>query len=406
MNRYVRHRRYLLTIALLCLGVIAPASYAHSTYEAALLLDFTGGEVRAELQLPLERMSIAFGKPISLRTLGSDRAALTQYLLDRFYAQSPDGRPFETRLVTPPQIETVDSSLYVVARFVLQPQTASSLDSFDIRDDILLDSIPSQITLVSMRSDWSKGIFANNPQLIGVLHGKTRSLTVDRTDRSWLRGFGSIFRLGIRHIAEGNDHLLFLLALLLPAPLLAFRHRWVGVAGVRRSLVRILKVVTAFTVGHSITLALAALGLVSVPGRAVEVLIAGSILVSAIHAIRPLFPGREAGIAAFFGLVHGLAFATTLSALGLGRSERVASILAFNLGIESMQLVAIAGTMPSLLLLSRTRTYPIFRIGGALFAGFASLGWISERLFDIHTSVDMWSTAWPIRRAGLHFRSS
>ena len=149
-----------------------------------------------------------------------------------------------------------------------------------------------------------------------------------------------------------------------------------------------MRVVTAFTLGHSITLALAALGILQIPSRPIEVLIAASILVSAIHAMYPLFPGREAGIAGFFGLIHGLAFATTLGELGLGRWERVASILGFNLGIETMQLVVVVATMPSLILLSRTRTYSMLRVSGALFAGVASLCWIAERMFSIHTSVD------------------
>jgi hypothetical protein len=202
-------------------------------------------------------------------------------------------------------------------------------------------------------------------------------------------GFSSLFRLGIRHIAEGTDHLLFLLALLLPAPLLVVRSRWADFAGVRRSLLQILSVVTAFTVGHSITLAVTASGLVHVSNRPVEVLIAFSILVSAAHALRPLFPGREALIAVFFGLIHGLAFAATLGRLGLGRWERVLSILAFNLGIEAMQLIVVAAIMPSLLLLSRTRGYFVLRIGGALFAGLAAVGWIAERLLGVRNSVDV-----------------
>src|SRR5947209_2218343 len=177
-------------------------------------------------------------------------------------------------------------------------------------------------------------------------------------------GFASIFRLGMRHISEGTDHLLFLLSLLLPAPLMLSGSRWAGFAGVRHSLLQILKVVTAFTVGHSITLALASLGMLRVPRRPIEVLIAVSILLSAIHALRPLFPGREAVIASFFGLIHGLAFATTLEQLGLSRWQRVGGILGFNLGIESMQLIVVAATMPSLLLLSRTRAYGTLRAGG------------------------------------------
>ena len=200
--------------------------------------------------------------------------------------------------------------------------------------------------------------------------------------------FSSLFHLGMQHIAEGTDHLLFLLVLLLPAPLLAVGSRWQGVASVRQSLLHIAGIVTAFTIGHSLTLTLAAMNVVHVPSRPVEALIALSILVSAIHALRPIFPGREAWIASFFGLIHGLAFATTLDRLGLSRWDRVVGILAFNLGIEAMQLLVVALIMPSLLLLSRTRTYSKLRVGGAIFAGVASSAWIAERVFGVQTPVD------------------
>ena len=207
---------------------------------------------------------------------------------------------------------------------------------------------------------------------------------------TWLKGFqfASLFQLGMRHIAEGTDHLLFLLVLLLPAPLLVSGSRWSLPISVRQSLLRILGIVTAFTIGHSFTLTLAAVGAAEVPSRPVEVLIAVSIFVSAVHAFRPIFPGKEAWVAAFFGLIHGLAFAATLDRLGLGRWERVAGILAFNLGIETMQMFVVAVILPSLILLSRTGAYPVLRIGGALFAGAASLGWMAERLLDVQAPVD------------------
>ncbi len=204
----------------------------------------------------------------------------------------------------------------------------------------------------------------------------------------YLGGFGSMFRLGMRHIGEGTDHLLFLLALLLPAPLLAIGSRWGAHSGVRNSFIHIVRVVSAFTIGHSITLAFAGFGLVRVPSRPIEILIAFSILVSAAHALRPLFPGRESWIAVLFGLLHGLAFATTLDHLGLHWWERLVSILGFNLGIETMQLVVIAAVMPSLVLLSCTPAYKPGRVGGALFAMLASAGWLMERVLNIQTSTD------------------
>ncbi len=361
---------------------------AHSMYQSAVMLDFDSRGVRAELQLPLERMEIVLGHHIGRQLSPDDQARSAEYVVSHFHAHSSAG-PFHLRLSAPLAIDQVDGAPYVVAHLILTPPAQPMPAAFDLQTDVLLDRIPSQVTLVSIRSDWSNSVFANDPQLIGVIRSASPVVTVDRTGGNWFNGFVSIFKLGIRHIAEGTDHLLFLLALLLPAPLLFSASRWSGPASIRQSLVRILKVVTAFTVGHSMTLALAALGFVHVPSRPIEVLIAASILVSAVHAIRPIFPGREAAIAAFFGLVHGLAFATTLGELGLGHWERVASIFAFNLGIETMQLVVVVATMPSLILLSRTSAYPIARVSGALFAALASGGWIAERLFGRHTSVDL-----------------
>jgi hypothetical protein len=201
--------------------------------------------------------------------------------------------------------------------------------------------------------------------------------------------FASFFRLGVRHIAEGTDHLLFLLAMLLPAPLLACGSRWGRSAGLRQSLLRILGIVTAFTIGHSITLSLAALSIIRVPERPIEVPIAASILVSALHAMRPLFPGKETLIAGCFGLIHGLAFAATLDRLGLEIWQKLVGIFAFNLGIESMQMLVVAVVLPSLLLLSASRAYPAIRLTCAAFAAAASVGWLLERLLGVSTPVDL-----------------
>ena len=208
--------------------------------------------------------------------------------------------------------------------------------------------------------------------------------------RSWIAGLQllGLFHLGMRHIAEGTDHLLFLLVLLLPAPLCAVEGRWTAVQSVRNSMLHIVGIVSAFTIGHSLTLTLAAMSILHIPSRPVEVFIAVSILVSAVHALRPIFPGRETWIATGFGLVHGLAFASTLDRLGLSRWDRLSGIVAFNLGIETMQMVVVAFTLPSLLIMSRTGWYRHLRMLGAILAIIASLAWITERISDVHTPVD------------------
>jgi hypothetical protein len=137
---------------------------------------------------------------------------------------------------------------------------------------------------------------------------------------------------------------------------------------------------SAFTLGHSVTLLAGALRWLTLPQQPVEVLIACSVLVTAIHAIRPIFPGREQQVAAGFGLVHGLAFATVLADLHLPAGPLALSILGFNLGIELLQLFVLALTVPWLILLSLTPVHRRVRTGGAVLAAVAAAGWIVNRV--------------------------
>jgi hypothetical protein len=137
--------------------------------------------------------------------------------------------------------------------------------------------------------------------------------------------------------------------------------------------------VTAFGLGHSITLALATLGYLNGSARVVECLIALSIMVSAVHALRPLTRGGEMWIAAGFGLVHGLGFAAGLEGLDLSRSSLVVELVGFNVGIELTQLIVVALVMPSLMLLSRTRAYRGVRIALAGAGHILACGWFGER---------------------------
>lgn len=278
----------------------------------------------------------------------------------------------------------------------LTPPSGASARDFTLNYDAIVREVRSHSILVSVRRDWERGL--NNETSresveIGVIRADPRSglvplLPINEVQGSAWQGFVGIFRLGLTHIASGTDHLLFLLTLLLPAPLVVVLGRrrvwgnwaWGGFGGTRRSLLNIVRITTAFTVGHSLTLLLGTLRLVNVPDQPIEALIAVSIFVSALHALRPIFPGRELIIAGGFGLIHGLAFSSTLAELNLSPWQTALSLLGFNLGIEAMQLLVIAVTMPWLILLARTPLYPPVRMFGASVAVLASLGWLGDRL--------------------------
>jgi hypothetical protein len=189
---------------------------------------------------------------------------------------------------------------------------------------------------------------------------------------------------GVWHIWVGFDHILFLLSLLLPAVLVWGAPRWQPVASARSAFVEVLKVVTAFTAAHSITLSLATLGIVSLPSRLVESTIAASVVLAALNNIRPLFRERRWAMAFGFGLVHGFGFASVLVDLGLPRDALAIALLGFNLGVELGQLAIVAAFLPLALALRDTRFYQrVVLVGGSLAIALLAAIWFVERAFGL-----------------------
>jgi hypothetical protein len=383
----------LFFLLLIFILVDIPRVAAHPMPNTIILLDVRADKVTAELQLPLNELELAFGHDVNRNSnnlvarLGPQ---ITAYLLKHIQVFTPDGKPW-TVAIDDMQVQPVQESASgpykeLTVHLSLIPPANETTRQFNLSYDAIIHQVVSHIALVSVRQDWDNGLNPEHPYEVGVIGLDVKSntippLAVNIQQGGLWRGFTSMVNLGVEHIKEGTDHLLFLLTLLLPAPLLASRKRWAEAGTTRYSLIQIFKIVTAFTIGHSITLLLGATGVTNFPGRPIEVLIAVSILISAIHAIKPIFPGREMFIAAAFGLIHGMAFATTLVDLNLDAGRMALSIFGFNLGIELMQLLVVAVTIPWLIILSRSiAIYTYVRIIGATLAGIAAIGWIIERV--------------------------
>lgn len=268
----------------------------------------------------------------------------------------------------------------LVARVRAVPPPGRSLRKFSLRYDAVIDRISSHAVLVILESDFSGGVLQGESRVIGALRSDNTRMAIDLGDGSRASGFAAAFQLGMAHIAEGFDHLLFLLSLLLPAPLLAAGGRWQGPSGRARTIRHLVWIISAFTIGHSLTLIGGAFFDWTLPSQPVEIGIALSILISAVHAARPLFPGKEALVAGGFGLIHGLAFATVIGSFALQPLDKATAILGFNLGIEAVQLLVVAVVLPLLLWLANKPAYPHFRQAGALLTGAAALFWLWERI--------------------------
>ena len=358
-------------LAALIFGVCAvSAAHAHLTPTSSVALDATEVRIGVTVTIPQGELGYRYGTPTI------DEATLRRH----FAAASPDGTVWT---VGPMAIETRihEGVPDLVARFGIAPPRGQSTRSLRLRYDAIIDAVPSHNVLVVLQSDFAGGVLQGEPRLLGALRNGSTQLTIDLGTPSRLSGFAAAFRLGMEHIAEGFDHLLFLLTLLLPAPLLAAGGRWQGPSGRRQTIRHLLWIVSAFTIGHSVTLIGGAVFGWALPSQPVEIGIALSILISAIHAARPLFPGREALVAGGFGLVHGLAFATVIGNFALEPFDKAIAILGFNLGIEAVQLIVVAVVLPLLLWLAAKPAYQHVRLAGALLSGAAALFWIWERAF-------------------------
>ena len=361
------------------LAVLLPstAAQAHSLESSTISAHVTDGGVDATVTIAVQTLEEATGLDLSSAGAGDSSDALVAYLDEHLTATGADGTVWgETWSdVTRETVDGIDS----VSFDVTFGTGTSDTSSFALTYDAVIEAVPGHEAVVVLTD--ADGTVSTP----GVLTAADDTLTVTTsaagTSSGGDTGVLDMVGYGFHHVLDGADHLLFLGALLLTAPVAAVAGRWVPRAGgLLPAGRRVLGIATAFTVGHSLTLVASALGWVDVPSQPVEVLVALSVAVAAVHAVRPLVRGGETAIAAGFGLVHGLAFAGILAGLGLTGSLSLPALLAFNVGVELAQLAVTVLVFPSLYLLARTPWYPAARAVGAGVALVAATAWVLDRL--------------------------
>jgi hypothetical protein len=196
--------------------------------------------------------------------------------------------------------------------------------------------------------------------------------------------FRTYLREGVFHIWTGYDHILFLVSLLLSAAFTLENRAWKPRDGFGGCFIQVVKIVTAFTIAHSITLGLVIFNVINLPSRFVESTIALSIAIAAANNLKPVMYKGLWAVTFCFGLIHGMGFASALKELGLPDNAKWAALVAFNLGVEGGQLTVVAAVLP---LIYRARTSEIyrqviFRVLSVLIISVALL-WFTQRAFEI-----------------------
>jgi hypothetical protein len=365
-----------MTRITLCLLLLTSAMSvgAHVASNSFLSLQVQGARVEGALELGVRDAEIAVGLDsnhdgrVSWGEARAAHGALTLYIHEHLQLAGPEG-PCELTWGALQVNERVDGN------YLWQPFAAlcpAALDQLEINYRLLDAQDPSHRGLLTLRS--------HGMAQTAVLGGTRNAQRFDLHHPAAWSGFVEYLRAGIWHIWSGIDHLLFLLSLLLPAVLIRRARRWQAVSQAAPALLNIVKVVTAFTLAHSITLSLAAFDIIRLPSRLTESVIAASIVVAALNNVFPLVTEARWRLAFAFGLLHGFGFATVLSEMGLPRGARLASLVAFNLGVETGQLAVVLAIMPVAYLLRATRFYQsgLMPWGSTGIAGLALL-WLIQR---------------------------
>jgi hypothetical protein len=372
-------KRLVSAAAVIVALVIASLSsaWAHKSSDSYLSLWLKGQKVSGQWDVALRDLDYALGLDanndgiITWGELRNLQAPIASYLLSRLTLQS-DSNPCATHVVEH-LVDNHSDGAYEVLRF--EADCAGPPQVLQIDYDFFFELDSQHRGLVRLE--------ANSQTHTAVLSPSQKTWRVERGAVSWFRTFLDYFNEGVWHIWTGFDHILFLCALLLPAVLTYRGGRWVGVTEFGEAFRNVVKIVTAFTLAHSITLSLAVLGFISLPSRLVESAIAVSVIAAALNNLRPVVHSRLWVVAFGFGLVHGLGFANALTELGLPTNALAIALVSFNLGVEIGQLAIVCAVLPLAHLCRHSWLYPRVVLGaGSLCIVAIAFVWLIERSFD------------------------
>jgi hypothetical protein len=368
----------LALVAGLAIALSPVSASAHKPSDSYLSLSIDGQEVTGQWDIALRDLDYAIGLDsdndgvITWGELRAHQAAIAAYAFAHL-ALETDHQSCTLR-ATGHLLDDHSDGAYEVLRFAADCPAAPA--KLGVAYSLLFDLDPQHRGLLRVEE-----------------RGRTHAAVLSPAQNTWTLGDSSLgrwravldyLREGVWHIWTGFDHMLFLAALLLPAVLQYRSGRWVAVATFRQAFGDVVKVVSAFTLAHSITLSLAVLGWIAIPSRVVESAIAASVVAAALNNLYPLFHKRLWLVAFGFGLVHGLGFANVLAELGLPANALLLSLASFNIGVEGGQLAIVAVFLPAAFLLRRHWLYPrlVLGLGSCCIATVAAL-WLLERSLAI-----------------------
>jgi hypothetical protein len=359
----------------------AGAAQAHKSSDAYLSWQVDGARVKQRVDIALRDLDRDLALDADndgLLSWGEVRRRWPdiELMAARGVQVKADGQPCVSQASAAPQLDEHTDGRYAVLQVALQCESSVRVLEVDYRLFERSDATHRGIGRVTG---------AAQDSVVLVPAAGVQRFVVNAGARPDPRPFAGFVAEGVRHIAGGLDHILFLVTLLMVAVWRRTGSGWAPRHSAGSAWTEALRLVTAFTVAHSITLALAASGVLAPPSRWVESLIAASVLVAALDNLWPFVRGPRWIMVSIFGLVHGLGFAGPLQDLGLQRGEIMLPLLGFNLGVELGQLALVSVLLPLAISLRGMRWYRLTVVrGGSLAVAGLALVWTLERSLELN----------------------
>jgi len=372
--------RLFLRLAGLLLGALlwSSSAHAHKASDSYLTLDVKGERIEGRWDIALRDLELAIGLDadgdgqLTWDEVRARHDAIAAFALSHLKLSA--GGADCPLTVTRQLVDDHTDGAYTV--LILEGACPAPVETLAIGYTLLADLDPQHRGLLALRHG-----AATSSSILGPDNAHP---TLQVAEPAPWRQFAEYVRQGVWHIWIGIDHILFLLSLLLPAVLLYREREWVGRARFRDAGLDVVRVVTAFTLAHSLTLSLAALGVLALPSRLVESAIAASVIVAALNNLRPLYQRGRVLFAFGFGLLHGFGFASVLADLGLPQGALLVSLVGFNVGVELGQLAIVAVFLPLAYRLRNGMFYQrVVMVGGSVAIAILAGVWLLERALDL-----------------------
>lgn len=379
------HRIFI--VFLLCIVTILghSSAFGHNLGQSYTYLRIYDDKITGRFEIILDDLNRALsrdgaGTPITEENLDEHMAEIHEYYRAnvRFTA---DGEQIPYQFTGYDTLKA--KTLFVLLDFNLM-ENQTTPDLIDVEYSAIFDVEPTHTGMLLIEQYWRGNIFNNESRPSLVFSATNRSQQLDLSNYTMFSGFMGVVKLGIKHIWLGIDHILFLIALILPAAMIRRGNIWEPVTEFRSALFYVVKIVTLFTIAHTMTLSLAAFSVIDLPSRLVESVIAISIAIAAIDILFPIFKKKIAWVVFIFGLFHGFGFASVLSHLGVLGEHMALSLFGFNLGVEIGQVAVILVIFPVLYMIRNYAFFPriILRFGAVVLIALSTFWFLERAVLD------------------------